>query len=329
MSKKKDYQKSLIIATSLTVLAILFFNPVTTFAEIDQNKSPMTLDWKLKDTSDETFRSLQDGDKILVCGTINAGYESTFEIGETQTDVSLVLSDPMRERISLEQVKPVCAYDQCYFEWTITVGGSMWKHMGQYEIQACYFGYNNPQGQCTSTEISYTQETQSYTEPKSIQSIITLKPYENGGVQVNVKFLDVIGQIIKHTNYDITASHNSEIILKDTGVHVHGESGQHITAPIDLRSNHDNEIKIEVVFRGIGVNEPYGGPVGKIFKFSQDLTPSNDSTNIEQLQKENKLLKEENLQLQSKIKQLQDKIDNLNAIIQEQISVIYKWILIK
>ena len=165
-------------------------------------------------------------------------------------------------------------------------------------------------------------------DQKSIESIITLET-ENDRAKINVQFIDVIGQTIKHINYDITARYNSEIILKDTGVHVHDGFGQHITAPIDLHSNYDDEIKVEVVFLGIGVKEPFGDPIGKVFTFSENLTPNNDSENIEQLQKENKILKQENQQLQLQIEQLQKRVNDLNAIIQEQISVIYKWIITK
>ncbi len=309
---------------------ILLSTPMLVFAEIDQNRLPMTLDWKLKDAPEGTNWQLQDGDKILIYGTINAGYESTFEIGEIQTDVSLTLSDPIRERISLEQAEPVCAYDQCYFEWTITVGGPLWKHTGQYEIQACYLGYNNPQAQCASTEIPYVRGSESNTEPKSIESIITLEPSDDGRMEIHVKFLDVIGQTIKHINYDITAKYHSVVILKDQGVHVHDGQGIHVTAPLDINSNSNNIMDVEIVFRGIGTTEPYGGPVGKIFQMTEHLNPSqDDSTDIITLQKENRILKEENSQLQSQITQLQDKIDNLNAIILEQVSVIYKWFLEK
>ena len=52
--------------------------------------------------------------------------------------------------------------------------------------------------------------------------------------------------------------------------------------------------------------------------------PSNE---LEQLQIENTALKQENTHLQSQIEQLQKKIDDLNAIIMEQIKVIYDWVL--
>ena len=48
---------------------------------------------------------------------------------------------------------------------------------------------------------------------------------------------------------------------------------------------------------------------------------------LEQLQIENTALKQENTHLQSQIEQLQKKIDDLNAIIMEQIKVIYDWVL--
>ncbi|PBO84215.1 MAG: hypothetical protein COA77_10645 [Thaumarchaeota archaeon] len=314
--------------SSIIILSVIIsLSLIPAYAEIDQNRLPMTLDWKIKNSPDETSRSLQNGDKILVYGTINAGYESTFEIGEIQTDVSLVLSDPTRERIGLEQVEPVCAYDQCYFEWIITVGGPLWKHTGQYEIQACYLGYNNPNVHCASTVISYTQETQSSTEPKSIQSIIALKPYDNGGVQINVKFLDVIGQIINHVNYDIIVKHNSIPILEEQ-VHIHDGESIHITRP--LESNSNNRIDVEITFLGIGINEPYGGPIGKVFQMTEYLElAQDDSSSIAELQYENKILKEEISQLKSQITQLQNKIDNLSAIVLEQVSVIYKWFLEK
>ena len=311
----------------ITLSLIIFLPMIPSFAEIDQNRLPMILDWKLKDVPDGTYESPQKGDKILVFGIINAGYESTFEIGEIQTDVSLVLSDPVRERIGLEQVEPVCAYDQCYFEWTITAGGPLWKHIGQYEIQACYLGYNNPHAHCASTEISYVPESESDTESKSIQSIITLEPYDNGGVQVNVKFLDVIGQIINRVNYDITVKHNSIPILEEQ-VHTRGGESIHITRPLEINSNH--RIDVEITFLGIGTNEPYGGPIGKVFQITEYLdSTQGDSINNIELQKENRILKEKNSQLQSQITQLQNKINNLIAIVMEQISVIYKWILTK
>ena len=52
--------------------------------------------------------------------------------------------------------------------------------------------------------------------------------------------------------------------------------------------------------------------------------PNNE---LEQLQIENTALKQENTHLQSQIEQLQKKIDDLNAIIMEQIKVIYEWVL--
>ena len=170
--------------------------------------------------------------------------------------------------------------------------------------------------------------SESYAESKSIESIITLET-ENDRVKINVQFIDVIGQTIGHVNYDITARYNSEIVLEDTGVHVHSGFGQHVTVPIDKNPDHDDEIKIELIFRGIGLNEPYGGPVGKVFEFSQNLTLNNDLTDFEQLQQENIILKQENTQMKLQIEQLQKRINDLNAIIQEQISVIYKWIMTK
>lgn len=52
--------------------------------------------------------------------------------------------------------------------------------------------------------------------------------------------------------------------------------------------------------------------------------PNNE---LEQLQIENTALKQENTHLQSQIEQLQKKVDDLNAIIMEQIKVIYDWVL--
>lgn len=323
----KRKEKLGIIALSI----IVFLPMIPAYAESDSNKPPMTIDWKLKDAPEgESYFPIPDGEKILVYGTINSGYESTFEIGDIQTDVSLTLSDPVRERIGIEQAEPVCAYDQCYFEWTITVGGPLWKHTGQYEIQACYLGYNNPHAQCASTEIPYVKAPESYPESKSIESIITLEPDNNDRVKVHVKFIDVIGQIIKHVNYDITAKHNSVTVLEESGVHNHDGQGIHVTAPLDINPNSNDVVDVEVTFGGIGMNEPYGGPIGKVFQITESLNLSQkDSTDIIELQKENRLLKEENFQLQSQINQLQNKINNLNAIISEQISVIYEWILTK
>jgi len=251
MSKKKDYQKSILTITSLMVLTILFFNPITTFAEIDQNSLPMTLDWKIKDTSDGTNGQLQDGDKVLVYGTINTGYKSTFEIDKIQTDVSLVLSDPMRERIDLEQVESVCAYDQCYFEWSITVGGPLWKHTGQYEIQACYFGYNNSQGQCASVEISYVHGDDNVDELMItiIDSVIMDK------TQIDLEFNKL------HVNYEITVTQDDKTILQETA-HSMEMTASHM---INSVASYDSPIVIKIVSFGVGLpgdNQNWSGPVG-------------------------------------------------------------------
>ena len=166
-------------------------------------------------------------------------------------------------------------------------------------------------------------------ESKSIESLIVLETDENNRVKINVQFVDVIGQTIGHVNYDITARYNSEIVLEDTGIHVHDGFGQHVTVPIDKSPDHNDEIKVEIVFRGIGLNEPYGGPVGQVFEFSQNLIPNNDLADFEQLQQENIILKQENAQMKLQVEQLQKRINDLNTIIQEQISVIYKWIMTK
>jgi len=52
--------------------------------------------------------------------------------------------------------------------------------------------------------------------------------------------------------------------------------------------------------------------------------PTND---IESLQAENQILQQENALLQSQISQLQKRIDDLNAIVLEQLKVIYEWVI--
>lgn len=56
-------------------------------------------------------------------------------------------------------------------------------------------------------------------------------------------------------------------------------------------------------------------------------TPSMPTNDIESLQAENQILQQENAHLQSQISQLQKRVDDLNAIILEQIKVIYEWVI--
>ena len=56
-------------------------------------------------------------------------------------------------------------------------------------------------------------------------------------------------------------------------------------------------------------------------------TPTLPTNDIESLQAENQILQQENALLQSQISQLQKRMDDLNAIVLEQLKVIYEWVI--
>ena len=105
MSMDKDYQKFLVMF-SMIALGTILFNPTIIFAEIDSSKPPMEMDWKQKDARDGTYWNPRDGDRILVFGSIHAGYDATFEIGDPQAPVGLTIKDPVGNLVGVDQVDP-------------------------------------------------------------------------------------------------------------------------------------------------------------------------------------------------------------------------------
>ena len=121
--------------------AILFVNatvlPITTFAQIDPSRPPITVQWKLADYPEGTYTSPDDGTNILIFGVVNAGYETTFEVNEwPEFPVTIRITSPAGDIVYVNQLTPTCTSDQCYFETLFTVGGDKFEHTGQYRIHA-------------------------------------------------------------------------------------------------------------------------------------------------------------------------------------------------
>ena len=79
---------------------------------------------------------------------------------------------------------------------------------------------------------------------------------------INVEIMDSEGNPTEHTNYNIKAMQNGEVVLEDMGVHEHGGKGTHETAPLPMAASGDSPVDVEVEFLGFGVDEPFTGPVG-------------------------------------------------------------------
>ena len=124
--------------------------------------------------------------------------------------------------------------------------------------------------------LSYSLIPNAQAETKSIEAIVSLEPYTEDRIKISVGFIDVIGQPISHVNYDITVQHNFVTTVLEDSVHVHSGKGSHITIPLDIKPNSSDVIDIEIVFRGIGITEPYGGPIGKIFRIIEYPNLSQD-----------------------------------------------------
>ncbi len=114
--------------------------------------------------------------------------------------------------------------------------------------------------------------------------IVATKHFDGDRLVVHVRFNDSSGKPLDHVNYDISAWYKSKLILDDSGVHQHYGIAEHITSPINYVYSTEDTVDIKIVLQGIGLSDPYEGPVGKILTFSEWLRPpttlptNNDNT---------------------------------------------------
>ena len=87
-------------------------------------------------------------------------------------------------------------------------------------------------------------------------------------MSIDIKFRDSSGGgLIKHANYDISATQNGNDVLSVLGAHEHEGSGMHTTAPLAS----DDQVDIEVTLLGFGLPDDeanWTGPTGEILYFN-------------------------------------------------------------
>ncbi len=82
-------------------------------------------------------------------------------------------------------------------------------------------------------------------------------------VDITVTITDSDGNSVEHVNYDIMATHGTETVLDDTGVHDHDGVMTHTTMALPLDASSEMPVDFTVTFNGFGIDPPFTGPIGE------------------------------------------------------------------
>ena len=83
-------------------------------------------------------------------------------------------------------------------------------------------------------------------------------------VDITVTITDVEGNSVEHVNYDIMATHGTETVLDDTGVHDHDGVMTHTTSALPMDASSTMPVIVNVEFLGFGIDPPFTGPIGYV-----------------------------------------------------------------
>ena len=83
-------------------------------------------------------------------------------------------------------------------------------------------------------------------------------------VDITVTITDVEGNSVEHVNYDIMATHGTETVLDDTGVHDHDGVMTHTTNALPMDASSTMPVIVNVEFLGFGIDPPFTGPIGYV-----------------------------------------------------------------
>jgi len=92
----------------------------------------------------------------------------------------------------------------------------------------------------------------------------------------DISFFDSQGLPIQHVNYNIKASQDGNLILDDAGVHDHDGRNTHTTSELTSAER----IDVEVELLGLGLDEPFTGPIGENFELTIQTIEIPSPTNI-------------------------------------------------
>ncbi len=96
--------------------------------------------------------------------------------------------------------------------------------------------------------------------------IITSYPVAEEKMAIQVRFFDVLGNVVNHVNYDIKATQNGNTVLEEELVHTHEGKNTHYTAMLSS----EDPVNIELSLEGLGLPEEglkWSGPTGKVIFF--------------------------------------------------------------
>ena len=94
--------------------------------------------------------------------------------------------------------------------------------------------------------------------------IMTTDPTAGEEMTIVVEFSKTTGEEQKHMNYDIVVTQNGNEVLSDKEVHLMESNAKHTTNTLSS----DDPVDVTITLLGIGMNEPYTGPIGEIVQFN-------------------------------------------------------------
>jgi len=83
-------------------------------------------------------------------------------------------------------------------------------------------------------------------------------------VDITVTITDAEGNSVEHVNYDIMATHGTETVLDDTGIHDHDGVMTHTTTALPMDASSTMPVIVNVEFLGFGIDPPFTGPIGYV-----------------------------------------------------------------
>ena len=95
-------------------------------------------------------------------------------------------------------------------------------------------------------------------------SIETTEGKAGETVDITVTITDVEGNSVEHVNYDIMATHGTETVLDDTGVHDHDGVMTHTTSALPMDASSTIPVNVSVEFLGFGIDPPFTGAIGYV-----------------------------------------------------------------
>ncbi|KEQ56022.1 hypothetical protein AAA799P11_00007 [Marine Group I thaumarchaeote SCGC AAA799-P11] len=120
-------------------------------------------------------------------------------------------------------------------------------------------------GEVDEHEAELTTMIKGMSEDGSVNiDIMTTDPTSGEEMTIVVEFSKATGEEQKHMNYDIVVTQNGNEVLSEKEVHLMESNAKHTTNTLSS----DDPVDVAITLLGIGMNEPYTGPVGEVVQFN-------------------------------------------------------------